>query len=334
MSTRTSVAGSGSSTRSPNGPQGLGAIGPCAVMKLLVGVQPMPRRSRDGRSEAGKPLPRTWPARSQVQTITISSRIIGPRSRNARPRAASFKPDRPGGEKPNVDFVDAHRPREHPPPGGRRRTASRPAHASQQGEATMRTLVAASLALAAMLGMAQAQEPIKIGALYNLTGGMSSLDGPSLKGAQLAVEADQRRRRPARPPGRADRAGRPHRPAGDGEGGAARAVRGRGGGHRPVRHHLRDGRRAALPGGGHPVRHLRRHPSRAAAVGRRPHVHDALRRRRPELRHRRLHLRQARGAAGGALDRQLDGLHQGALQVLRPSASPSAAARSSARTSS
>ena len=53
----------------------------------------------------------------------------------------------------------------------------------------MKRLVAASLALAATLGMAQAQEePIKIGALYNLTGGMSSLDGPSLRGAQLAVE--------------------------------------------------------------------------------------------------------------------------------------------------
>lgn len=52
----------------------------------------------------------------------------------------------------------------------------------------MKGLIAASLALAATLGAAQAQEPIRIGALYNLTGGMSSLDGPSLKGAQLAVE--------------------------------------------------------------------------------------------------------------------------------------------------
>ncbi|WP_157928913.1 ABC transporter substrate-binding protein [Pararhizobium haloflavum] len=39
-----------------------------------------------------------------------------------------------------------------------------------------------------MLGAAGAQESIKIGALYNVTGGMSSLDGPSLKGAQLAVK--------------------------------------------------------------------------------------------------------------------------------------------------
>jgi branched-chain amino acid transport system substrate-binding protein len=52
----------------------------------------------------------------------------------------------------------------------------------------MKKLIAASVALAAMLGTAFAQETIKIGALYNLTGGMSSLDGPSLKGAQLAVK--------------------------------------------------------------------------------------------------------------------------------------------------
>jgi len=52
----------------------------------------------------------------------------------------------------------------------------------------MKKLLAASIAFAAMLGTAWAQEPIKIGALYNLTGGMSSLDGPSLKGAQLAVK--------------------------------------------------------------------------------------------------------------------------------------------------
>jgi len=45
-----------------------------------------------------------------------------------------------------------------------------------------------ALALAAMLGTASAQDAIKLGALYNLTGGMSSLDGPSLKGAQLAAK--------------------------------------------------------------------------------------------------------------------------------------------------
>jgi len=52
----------------------------------------------------------------------------------------------------------------------------------------MRKLLAASLAFAAMLGSADAQGTIKVGALYNLTGGMSSLDGPSLAGAQLAVK--------------------------------------------------------------------------------------------------------------------------------------------------
>ena len=56
----------------------------------------------------------------------------------------------------------------------------------------MKHLIAASVALAAVtgaaMGSAYAQETIKIGALYNVTGGMSSLDGPSLKGAQLAVK--------------------------------------------------------------------------------------------------------------------------------------------------
>jgi branched-chain amino acid transport system substrate-binding protein len=49
-------------------------------------------------------------------------------------------------------------------------------------------IFAAVMALAAMVGTAYAQETIRIGALYNLTGGMSSLDGPSLRGAQLAVQ--------------------------------------------------------------------------------------------------------------------------------------------------
>ncbi len=52
----------------------------------------------------------------------------------------------------------------------------------------MLRLIAASVAVATTLGAAQAQDNIKIGALYNVTGGMSSLDGPSLKGAQLAVK--------------------------------------------------------------------------------------------------------------------------------------------------
>lgn len=50
------------------------------------------------------------------------------------------------------------------------------------------TLLAGALALSAGLLSAQAQEPIKVAALYALTGGLSSLDGPSLKGAQLHVD--------------------------------------------------------------------------------------------------------------------------------------------------
>ncbi len=52
----------------------------------------------------------------------------------------------------------------------------------------MKRLLAICVASALMMGSALAQEVLKIGALYNLTGGMSSLDGPSLKGAQLAVK--------------------------------------------------------------------------------------------------------------------------------------------------
>lgn len=52
----------------------------------------------------------------------------------------------------------------------------------------MKRIIAICVASALMMGGALAQDAIKIGALYNLTGGMSSLDGPSLKGAQLAVK--------------------------------------------------------------------------------------------------------------------------------------------------
>ena len=49
--------------------------------------------------------------------------------------------------------------------------------------------LATAISIAAVLSApALAQEPIKIGALYNVTGGMSSLDGPSLKGAELAAK--------------------------------------------------------------------------------------------------------------------------------------------------
>lgn len=47
--------------------------------------------------------------------------------------------------------------------------------------------LAISLGLA-VASLANAAETIKIGALYNLTGGLSSLDGPSLNGAKLAVK--------------------------------------------------------------------------------------------------------------------------------------------------
>lgn len=53
----------------------------------------------------------------------------------------------------------------------------------------IRTVLGGAIAL--LMGLsapAAAQETIKIGALYNVTGGMSSLDGPSLNGAKLAAK--------------------------------------------------------------------------------------------------------------------------------------------------
>lgn len=52
-------------------------------------------------------------------------------------------------------------------------------------------LLALALVLAlvlAMTGAAQAADPIKIAGLYNLTGGMSSIDAPALNGAKLAAK--------------------------------------------------------------------------------------------------------------------------------------------------
>lgn len=52
----------------------------------------------------------------------------------------------------------------------------------------MNKLLAASAMGLVFASAALAQETIKFGALYNLTGGMSSLDGPSLAGARLAAK--------------------------------------------------------------------------------------------------------------------------------------------------
>jgi branched-chain amino acid transport system substrate-binding protein len=49
-------------------------------------------------------------------------------------------------------------------------------------------LAAVSAVLLGAATAAGAAEPIRIGALYNVTGGMASIDGPSLNGAKLAVK--------------------------------------------------------------------------------------------------------------------------------------------------
>lgn len=80
----------------------------------------------------------------------------------------------------SVDLDERQGPRAMPDRASNKKTA--------KGKTAMKRFLIASVALAAMVGSALAQETIKIGALYNVTGGMSSLDGPSLYGAQLAVK--------------------------------------------------------------------------------------------------------------------------------------------------
>ncbi len=52
----------------------------------------------------------------------------------------------------------------------------------------LKSLSTALAVLGLLTAPSLAEEPIKIGALYNVTGGMSSLDGPSLRGAELAAK--------------------------------------------------------------------------------------------------------------------------------------------------
>ncbi len=52
----------------------------------------------------------------------------------------------------------------------------------------MLQLIAVMMLILGLAVTAQANEPIKIGALYNLTGGMSSIDAPSLNGAKLQAK--------------------------------------------------------------------------------------------------------------------------------------------------
>ncbi len=51
-----------------------------------------------------------------------------------------------------------------------------------------KTCLSIILAVSVLAGQAQAAETIKLGALYNLTGGMSSIDAPALRGAKLKAQ--------------------------------------------------------------------------------------------------------------------------------------------------
>ena len=77
-------------------PKGVSPMVPKQEIMLLVGTQPTPLLRRSGRSLTGKPLPRTRPAISQVQTMTSGSRFIIaswwlPRPDSCRPRMASSR---------------------------------------------------------------------------------------------------------------------------------------------------------------------------------------------------------------------------------------------------
>lgn len=52
----------------------------------------------------------------------------------------------------------------------------------------IKTLLKTTLSIAVLGTLGFSQEPVKIGALYSVTGGMSSIDAPSLRGAQLAAK--------------------------------------------------------------------------------------------------------------------------------------------------
>ncbi len=57
-------------------PKGVARIEPKAEIMMLEAVSPTPFRSRLSSSAAGKPLPRTRPAKSQMPTKTSSSCCI------------------------------------------------------------------------------------------------------------------------------------------------------------------------------------------------------------------------------------------------------------------
>ena len=71
----TSAAASGTDIKFTPLPCGVEYIGPNAVIIVLIGTQPTPRRNRDGRLAARSSLPRTRPAISQVHTMFKGSRL-------------------------------------------------------------------------------------------------------------------------------------------------------------------------------------------------------------------------------------------------------------------
>src|ERR1700679_3504497 len=74
--TNTRLLGSGTRKTSPTVPKGVIWTGPNADRNILVGAISTPRCNLDGKSMAGKLLPRKCPERSLVPTKTICSRCM------------------------------------------------------------------------------------------------------------------------------------------------------------------------------------------------------------------------------------------------------------------
>ncbi len=163
----------------------------------------------------------------------------------------------------------------------------------------------------------QTPPPVRIGAIYNLTGGQASLDSPSLDGARLAVDRiNARGGLLGRRVELLERDGQTNvtdvRLAAAGLVGL-RLLRD----HRPLGHRPGAGRRAGGGARRHPLRHQRGHLPAPADPGARLAVPRLLRRQRAGRGERAVRYRPARRADNGHRLRPRPRLHPPAGEVLR-----------------
>ena len=217
---------------------------------------------------------------------------------------------------------------------GRPGAVARPPHCSQADAITRRkrtgshepdetwpsgpAAVVAALLLASA-GTARAADTIKIGAPFNVTGALSSLDAPGAQRRQAEGQGDQRRRRRPRQADRARRLRHQDRSDRDRQRRQPAHQPGQGPGRRRLhRFRLGAGARADLPAGRHPVRDARRHLAEAARPGRQRHVPRLLRRQRPGRGRRRIRAKdKLNGQNVYLLARQLDRIHDAARQIFQ-----------------